>query len=251
MWSNIGNREEYEKHVAKLEEARTLFHELVPPLSTADGLLPTSEILKSDNDELYLRRRPDLRLYPHWRTCGPLPALQADPALWKIAAIRVTPSQPIACRAPIYGVSFRRALGIVLQRRFHKSRFYIPEKTDNVWYSELLVHLWERKESNGRLLSFECWQWIGTGEEVNYAHMIMQRDGRMVTHLDGALVAFEDQEAARRIFDEGEKKKGISYEKDFRLDGLFSIEDASEIIGRYFPTDKLISEYFEEIQHVE
>ena len=75
--------------------------------------------------------------------------------------------------------------------------------------------------------------------------MIMDSEGKHVSHLDGALVDFEDQAAIQSIFDEGEKRKGVRYTKYFRVDGSFDIQLAVGIIREFFPIEELVDEYFE------
>jgi hypothetical protein len=134
------------------------FDELVPKLFTEDGLLPTQEMVARPNGEIYLRREPQLRLYPHQRAEQVVKLLRSNEALWDCGAIRVRSTRPVVGRAPVYGVPFAKAVGIVLQQRLHKSRFWIEHPNGNSLYAQLMVHLWKRKESNGNLLSFESWQ---------------------------------------------------------------------------------------------
>jgi len=77
--------------------------------------------------------------------------------------------------------------------------------------------------------------------------MILEGDGGIVTHLDGARITFDSEHAASLIFERSEKRKGINYYKFFRLDGKIDLEKAIELIGAFFPCDGMLNEYFGEL----
>jgi len=147
----------------------------------------------------------------------------------------------------VFGVPFEKAIRIVLTENSHKSVFWLPRKNSEVLYSELLVRLRRGKESNGEYLNLESWEWIGEGVEVDYAHMILTSEGQRAIHLDGALVTFASAADIASIFGSGEKRKGVTYEKFFRVDGNTQLETAIGLIRHFFPVEELVDEYFEHV----
>jgi hypothetical protein len=148
----------------------------------------------------------------------------------------------------VFGVPFGKAVRIVLREKIHKSVFWSPRKDTQVLYSRLLVRLGRRKESNSEHLNLESWEWIGEGAEVDYAHMILTPDGQRAIHVDGALVTFTSEADIAWVFDTGEKRKGVTYKKFFRVDGDTQIETAIGLIRHFFPVDELVDEYFEHVR---
>jgi hypothetical protein len=147
-------------------------------------------------------------------------------------------------RAPMYGVSFQKAVNEALKKGSIKSQFYLPEKKDDVYYSNLLLHVERRKESNGSIIQLQAWQYCIDTEEVFYVHAESQDFNSTVSHLDGAKIYFNKKDLAQ-LFIEGDKIKGDYYEKQFRIDGNIPLKDFYEIIKKFLPIEELVNEAFE------
>lgn len=247
MYSNIRSLGDLKEKIEQQQWMQDRFYTLFPQIRTEDDLIPASEITVQSDGSLFLKSDVRVRIYADWRIGRVLEYLLTQPSLWECSAIRVEPSDHIAGRAPIFGVPFRRAIEIALSEGLTKSVFWIPKagQAENVLYSQLLVRVAKRKESNGNLIMVESWEWIGEGIEVIYAHMILTPDASRVIHLDGAVIAFESDCEVTSIFQTGNKRKGCKYEKYFRLDGEIKIENAFQLIRSFFPVEELVDEYFE------
>ena len=227
------------------EFQRDRLNELLPRLSTKDGLVPGSELVVQHDGTLRLRVDQSVEVRPHWRAQGPATLLLKNPELWSKVAIRVQSGRSVVARAPSRGVPFGDALEMVLREGEHTSAFWVPNQERDELYSTLLARLKRKRGENGPELVLEVWQWIGAGVEVDYGHAILSDDSARVVHLDGALVSFSCEEDARTLFWKGVKRKGVSYEKYFRVDAELGVQDAVALLRAFFPIEELVGEYFE------
>lgn len=247
MSLNSKSVEEFKEKLKQQQWMRDRFYTLFPQICKKDELIPASEITIQSDGNLFLKSDLRVRIYADWRIRDVLEYLLTRPSLWEQTAIRVGPSDHIVGRAPIFGVPFQRAIEIALREGLTKSVFWLPlsGQDENVLYSQLLVRVTKRKESNGQFIIVESWEWIGEGVEVLYTHMILTHDVSSAIHLDGAIVTFESDCEIASIFQTGNKRKGCRYEKYFRLDGEIKIENALQIIRAFFSVEELVDEYFE------
>jgi hypothetical protein len=246
MFLKFHNPEAIRAFFIEQQRQRERLMELLPELSTKDGLLPISALLVESDGLLKLRVDPSVEIRPHRRARGPARLLINEPALWPKAAIRVRAGQSIeiVSGAPVRGVPFQKALEIVLREGEHKSTFWIPNQDSDLYYATLVTRLRCQKGRRGTELVLEAWEWIGAGMDVNYAHAILTDDASQVLHLDGALVHFSCESDAQNLFWTGVKNKGVSYEKYFRVDATLSVDDAVLLIREFFPIEEMVDEYF-------
>ena len=245
MILQINSPEELQQRLNRMQRNRERFDELIRTVTTKDGLVPTNELVV-DKNELRLSVDDTVTVVPHWRIDSLVPDLMKDTSLWSNAAIRIQSSRSLIGRARIFGVSFRRAIEESLKQRLVKSVFYVPPEyqLENELYSRLLVRINRRKDNKANFLNLEAWEWIGEGIEIDYAHMIMPVDASHVSHLDCAVIEFDSKTTISNIFSTGDKMKGNSYQKLFRLDGKLSLEKSISLIRRFFPIEELVDEYF-------
>jgi len=246
MFLNFHNPEAIRAFFVEQERQRKRLMELLPELSNKDGLLPMSALLVEPDGLLKLRVDPSVEIRPHKRARGPARLLINMPALWPNTAFRVqaVKSIEVVSRGPVRGVPFQKAVEIVLREREHKSTFWIPDEESDWLYATLVTRLRRQKDPNGAKLVLEAWEWIGSGMEVYYAHVILTDDASEVVHIDGALVHFSCESDARNLFLTGVKNKGISYEKYFRVDAALSVDDAVLLVKAFFPIEEMVDEYF-------
>jgi hypothetical protein len=99
------------------------------------------------------------------------------------------------------------------------------------------------KENSQNFIVLETWQGTESSPEVFYIHAIFSEQASICYHLDGAIILFnpEDKDI---LFHQGNKLKGYSYQKQFRLDGEIPIQSVFKIVNEYFPIDSLTHECF-------
>src|SRR5262249_34906041 len=151
---------------------------------------------------------PTITVQPN-HECHPVTQLLlGQPELWGNAKFRLVNKRGIRGRAPIYGVSFGRALVEALRSGRVSSLFWLPPEAyaGRALESRLLV-ITTRRRSETKALNVESWQCVGDGIEVFYVHMLISQQA--VTHIDGATVTFPTSEAAAQLFNRGRKLKGI------------------------------------------
>ncbi len=213
----------------------------------ADSLVPTSEVALTSQGNWCLKCDAEVRVVPHGRAEAVAELLQARPDLWALASLRLRPSRSIVGRAPVFGVPFSRAVQHAMREKLSRAVFSVPAINDQTGAlnSQLFVRVTRLKESNGPHLGFEAWEWVGTGVEVSYAHMILTQDASIARHIDGAGIEFSADSDIQTIFTSAKKRKGVGYTKYFRLDGEVAMRDAIELVQRFFQVKELVGEYFE------
>jgi len=230
-----------------------------------DGLIKMTalECCKQPNsEEMIFRLRnnhkkvADSLLYPsHWAR-SVINRIVQDPTLSKLSSIRVSTHNERRNGAPIFGpISFESAIKAVIRENFVKSKFYIIEQSESSGFvgfaCYLIVHLSRVMESNGQIkFHLEVWNGTEVDPSVYYIHSIFSKDdryhqidGAIIEHLDGAIIELNPLDKDY-LFHHGKKIKGISYQKQFRLDGKIPIHILYEIAKIYFPIDTLTNEYF-------
>lgn len=203
-------------------------------------MFPCKHLQKINNNFWF----DDVRVSPNSSSKPVADYLHNKNDLWMNASIRVVSGLGITGRAPLYGVNFQKAVNEALKKGFIKSQFYLPAKVNDIYYSNLLLHVNRRKESNGSIIQLQAWQYCIDLEEVFYIHAESKDFNFTVHHLDGAKIYMHKSDVAQ-LFTIGNKIKGDHYEKQFRLDGNIPIKDFYEIIKRYLPIEELVNEAFE------
>lgn len=196
-------------------------------------------------------------LYPSHRALSVINYLVNDSMLSNLSSIRVSTDDIGMLGAPMFGVNFESAIKIVIREKFVKSIFYIPQQDNSSGFIEgkgfacyLVVHLGAKEENGEMKFHLEAWHGNEVDPTVYYIHSIFpkpvdlqQIDQAIIEHLDGAIIEYTQLDK-EELFHKGNKKKGISYQKQFRLDGEIPLHTLYEIAKIYFPIDSLTEEYF-------
>jgi hypothetical protein len=245
MFTNFQNIDELKAWCVEQERQTNRFTELLPELSTEDGLVPIHALIVGDDGSLTLRVDSSIEIHPHGRARGPAKLLLNSPDLWKYSAIRVQSGRPTVSKAPVYGVPFRKALDIVLREGVHISTFQIPKKNIDAYYSTLVVRLSRQQGQTGAELQLDAWQWIGKDVYVDYVHAILTDDATQVVHLDGALMSFSCESDIESFLWNNKKHKCAHKEKYFRVDAALPLDEAVLLIRAFFSVEEMADEYFE------
>jgi len=235
----------FKQRLTEIRLMQERFDKLFSVLATPDGLIPTNCIQFVENRRMVLIADPSIEVKPHPRIDGLFKTLVGIPDVWKSSSIRVNPSRPVFSRAPVRGVSFHKAIDIVREKREHISSFAVPNLDNSAQQSLLLVRLRRLGHKLGDGYVMEAWQWIGQGDDVNYAHALLNEAATHVHHFDTALVHFSTEEDAQQLMYTGIKSKGVGYEKFFRIDINIKLETFVDLVSAFFPIDILVEEYFD------
>jgi hypothetical protein len=214
---------------------------------TEDGLVLCKDLIRVPTERsftLWLRKHDNISVAANTYSSSVADYISGDLHLWESAAIRVVSQPGISGRAPMFGVPFRRAVAIALRKGFMKCEFYLPDQKDDVYYATLLFHVNKRKESNGSVTELQVWQYCPGHSEVFYVHAESSDFAASVSHLDGAIIRFPPDDVVK-LFSVCDKIKSEDYEKQFRLDGEFPMEDMLNIVSAYLPVSELVDEAFQ------
>lgn len=146
-------------------------------------------------------------------------------------------------RAPVYSVNYFKMFKKVLTNRTSMSSWFICDREkdfDKGVYADLFV-LGNMVENNFQL---QLWQIIGQGEEVLYAHGLVDKDSLNFKHFDLATHYIDPVLIPKLIYD----KKRIKISKKMkwlRVDGNIDYETVFDLIKMYFPLDHLVDEFTE------
>lgn len=236
--------EKLTKKRESIEENKKLFASIDEGLYTKDGLFPC-KYLEQKNNQFWFN---DVRVSPNNSSKSVAKYLFERKELWRNSCVRIVDGGlGTSGRAPMYGVSFQKAVEeAFLKQGCIKSQFYLPEKKDDIYYSNLLLHINQRKESNGSIIQLQAWQYCIGLKEVFYIHAESKDFKSTVQHLDGAKIFYQHPEDIKDLVINGNKIKGDSYEKQFRIDGNIPMLDFYAIIKKYLPVQELVEEAFEE-----
>ncbi len=146
----------------------------------------------------------------------------------------------------LFGVCFERALDLAAHARagvIQRSLFKVKEGLESVDYdlcTTLLAHVQKKPEG----IQLEVWQRLESSSETFYVHGLLDDDLSSFKHLDGATMHHSSDEA-RQLFVDGDKVKGVGYQKWFRLDGKVHVVDAMDIAMAFLPCHELVKEYID------
>lgn len=158
--------------------------------------------------------------------------------------IKITKSwSSILGRAPVYAVNYIDLLKKVIERRESISSWFICEREkdfDKGVYADLFV-LGNFNESD---LQIQLWQIIGEGDEILFAHGLIDRETFKFKHFDLATHYVHPMMIPRLIYDK-QRIDLINKEKWLRVDGVIEGESVFELIKMFFPIDYLVDEFKE------
>ncbi|MCE1238631.1 MAG: hypothetical protein LWW83_01730 [Azonexaceae bacterium] len=221
------------------------FDALLAKHQTEDGLIPCECLLirrsESGRYGLAFVDNPDVEAFPVLESALVTDALVRRPDLWAQAAIRLTYCPTIWGSAPQFGVPFRRAIEVALKTGHTKSKYYLPETYLEGGYKSLLVHLRTVEDKQGELLQFEAWQYTPGNEFAHYLHAMSPDFTSQIVHFDGAVIRYSGRDIDTLLL-ETKKVKGSHYEKFFRLDGQFEIDDMHTLAIVFLGSEQLYNE---------
>lgn len=158
--------------------------------------------------------------------------------------IKITKSwSSVIGRAPVYAVNYIELLKKVIANRESISSWFICEREkdfDKGVYADLFV-LGNFNESD---LQIQLWQIIGEGDEILFAHGLIDRETFKFNHFDLATHYVHPKMIPRLIYDK-QRIDLIKKEKWLRLDGEIEEENVFELIKMFFPIDYLVDEFKE------
>ena len=158
--------------------------------------------------------------------------------------IKITNSwSSVVGRAPVYAVNYIELLKKVITKRESISSWFICEREkdfDKGVYADLFV-LGNSNESD---LQIQLWQIIGEGDEILFAHGLIDRKTFKFNHFDLATHYVHPMVIPRLIYDK-QRIDLINKEKWLRLDGEIEEENVFELIKMFFPIDYLVDEFKE------
>lgn len=206
-----------------------------------DGLLCSRSVTKKDGR--FFIDDEEIFVAPECR--GVISYVLQHSSLWEKSRFRYNQSDIRKKGAPIIGVPFSRALKQALQDKhgFQKSMFEIPGWTSykgKAVIATMLVHT----TGTSQLVELEAWQMLDISDETIYIHCIIDRKTTQVIHFDGATMCHTESQR-ENIRKYARKIKGEVYQKHFRLDGSFGIDQAAMLMDLYFPIQPLTSEFLD------
>lgn len=216
-------------------------------LVTKDGLLPCSSIGIRRNQHRYQLELSNtgIPVFPVAFNEITTDYLASNNELWNQASTRVTYYPSICGRAPVFGVSFRQAVNIALEKGNMRSKFFFPSRTQGDRYETLLLQLDRTRGNDGtELVQLQVWQYSPGTHRAHYLHALSPDFNNYLCHLDGAVIEYSEDDLDL-FLRESRKVKGDSYEKYFRIDGRIDVEHMHNLAKAFFPTEELYSEAFE------
>lgn len=238
------------RHIAKSAKSFKENSQIVESLRDHDGLIPSTELIidrTSQFSGMRLRRFPKVQVFSHIQLSHVVELLVQDESLWKGSALDVAVMPSIIGRMTIFGVPLGRAFNQAIKRGLSKSRFILQDNNydhQRGFPADLLLFVGLDSKSQSDIREIQVWEDVRGSSEVFYAHAILSVASYSVQHLDAATIHFNDQQKAD-LFNRGQKLKGESYRKHFRVDGQFPLTTAIELMQAYFPIDELTSEAFD------
>lgn len=146
-------------------------------------------------------------------------------------------------RVPVYSVNYADVWQKVIDKRETINSWFFCEKEkdfDKGVYADLHVMC----NLNENYLQIQLRQFIGQGEEVLYAHGLLDRDTFTFIHFDLATHYVDPIMITRFLFNK-ERMDLLGKEKWLRIDGDISESQAFDLIKMYFPIDYLVDEFRE------
>ena len=165
-------------------------------------------------------------------------------ALIESSKIRITRSwATMTGRAPVYSVNYLNLLKKVIAKREAVSSWFICEKEkdfDKGVYADLYI-LGNFNEND---LQIQLWQIIGQGDEVLFAHGLIDKNTFKFNHFDLASHYIDPIMIPRLIYAK-QRMDLMKKTKWMRVDGEISEEQIFEMIKMFFPLDYLVDEFRE------
>ncbi|NTW25865.1 MAG: hypothetical protein HGA37_14305 [Lentimicrobium sp.] len=211
-----------------------------------DGLIKFEKII-----EVKQKSRPFSRIYeidgywvfPEKKIIDLLEYLYKNGLIYN-SRIKISKSyHSVISRAPVYAVDYQRILESVIKNKKPISSWFICEKEkdfDKGVYADLYV-LGNLVDSN---IQVQFWQIIGNGDEVLYAHMLLDKKSNKINHFDLATHFVNPLDIPNLIYYK-DRIDLISKTKWIRVDEGIDENNVFELIKIFFPIDYLVDEFKE------
>lgn len=146
-------------------------------------------------------------------------------------------------RVPVYSVNYQNILKNVISNKKPISSWFICEREkdfDKGIYADLYV-LGNLNDSN---IQIQMWQIIGQGDEILYAHILLDKKNKRINHFDLATHFVNAIDIPRLIYHK-DRTNLILKTKWIRIDKGITEENAFDMIKMFFPIDYLVDEFKE------
>ncbi len=215
--------------------------ELLEALKDNRGLIDTTHIKLDDNGNMFIRK---IEVESRYEAQELTSFLKTNKQLWSISKICVQKRGFGKSRsaAPIIGVPFTYGLEKVINgSRNEKSMFYIDDQdlVSKGIEGTLIANYNGQKEE----IDFQLWEILPFDLSTYYIHGIYNRDSKVFTHFDGALIDICNESKEKMKWEYHIPNKTFAYKKLFRLDGIITDKDAMNMMSHYLPLEELNREY--------
>ncbi|RIH64990.1 hypothetical protein D1164_10380 [Mariniphaga sediminis] len=149
----------------------------------------------------------------------------------------------VTSRIPVYSVNYQTILDRIIKDGDSISSWFICEREKNFdkgVYADLYV-LGNLNEAN---IQIQLWQIIGQGEEILYAHLLLDKESKNINHFDLATHFVHPFDIPKLIYDK-KRIELIAKTKWLRIDNGISDNQAFDLIKLFFPIDYLVDEFNE------
>jgi|GEM_PF-2295273 len=167
-----------------------------------------------------------------------------DTNLISNSRIKITNSwSSVVSGAEVYGINYIDLLKKVIEERKSISSWFICEREkdfDKGVYADLFI----LGNFNEKDLQIQLWQIIGEGNEILFAHGLIDRETFKFNHFDLATHHVNPMMIPELIYNK-RRIDLINKEKWLRIDGDIKQEDVFELIKIFFPIDYLVDEFIE------
>lgn len=149
----------------------------------------------------------------------------------------------ITSRISVYSVDYQKIIENVIKNRKPISSWFICEREKNFderVYADLYV-LGNINDSN---IQIQLWQIIGQGDEVLYAHILLDKESKEINHFDLA-THFVNPIDIPKLIHYKDRIDLISKTKWIRIDKGIVEKNVFDLIKMFFPIDYLVDEFYE------
>jgi hypothetical protein len=211
-----------------------------------DGLIRLSELKEVEYKSKPYRRIYEIEgywVFPEKKIINQLEYLYTN-GIINDSKIKISKRyNTVVSRVPVYSVNYQEILNKVINDRKPISSWFICEREKNFdkgIYADLYV-LANLNDSN---IQIQLWQIIGQGDEILYAHILLDKKTKKVNHFDLATHFVNPIDIPRLIYQK-ERIDLISKTKWIRIDNGITEDNVFDMIKMFFPIDYLVDEFNE------
>lgn len=216
-----------------------------------DGLITFGELKEVEQKSRPFRRIYEIDgywVFPEKKIINHLEYLYQN-GLVNNSRIKISDScVSVISRAPVYSVDYQKILDNVIKNKKPISSWFICEREKNFdkgVYADLYI-LGNLNESN---VQIQLWQIIGQGDEILYAHILIDKELNKINHFDLATHFVNPADIPKLIYHK-ERIDLISKTKWIRVDEGIDENNVFDLIKMFFPIDYLVDEFKEKNQRL-